>query len=59
MITEVRKEKKVWNAPTLKVHGTVEQITQVVKTLGHSDGVFFDPDGPGPAAPVAIGPWGS
>jgi hypothetical protein len=40
------KLKKHWATPTLKVYGTVEQITKQDKTLGSADGVFLLGIGP-------------
>ena len=42
-----KTEKKVYTTPQLIVHGTVEEITAVRKTLGLSDGLL--PSG----APIA------
>lgn len=48
--------KKRYVAPELVEFGTVFGLTQVTKTHGIGDGVFFDEDGEdGPIAPVPIG----
>jgi hypothetical protein len=33
--------KKTWSTPQLTVHGAVEELTQVRKTIGKDDGVIL------------------
>lgn len=49
--------KNAWNTPKLTNYGSVDVLTQQVKSTGSNDGVLFDPDANGPAAPVPIGPF--
>jgi hypothetical protein len=44
-----------YTAPTLRELGSLHDLTMTVKTVGQADGVLFDPDGPGPQAPIPIG----
>ncbi|MEL6581046.1 MAG: lasso peptide [Cyanobacteria bacterium J06621_12] len=47
--------KKTYKAPKLNVHGSIESMTQQVKTLGKDDGVILVIPGLTPADGVAIG----
>ena len=48
--------KKTYTAPKLNVHGSIETLTQQVKTLGKDDGVILVIDGlTPPDGVVAIG----
>ncbi|MEM6614635.1 MAG: lasso peptide [Cyanobacteria bacterium P01_C01_bin.72] len=47
--------KKSYITPKLSVHGSVESMTQQVKTLGKDDGVILVIPGLTPADGVAIG----
>ena len=48
--------KKTYNAPKLTVHGSVEVLTQQVKTTGNEDGVTLNIPGLTPEGGVPIGP---
>lgn len=37
----IRAEKKEWTAPRLQVHGSLEEITLLDKTIGPNDGFFL------------------
>ena len=47
--------KKVYSTPKLNVHGSVETLTQQVKSLGTDDGVILVIPGLTPSNGVAIG----
>ena len=40
-----QRAKKKWASPKLKVHGTIERLTQVGKDFQANDGVIFIPTG--------------
>ena len=48
--------KKVYSAPQLSVHGSIEMLTQQVKGLGADDGVTLVISGLTPPDGVPIGP---
>lgn len=47
--------KKLYSTPQLNVHGSVETLTQQVKTLGSDDGVILVIPGLTPDDGTAIG----
>ena len=47
--------KKLYSTPQLKVHGSVETLTQQVKSIGKDDGVILVIPGLTPSNGVAIG----
>lgn len=52
----MKDQKRAYVAPVCVEKGDIASLTQVIKTIGSMDGVFFTPD-PGTVAPVPIGPY--